>query len=182
MGLSGRREHCRWCGAELPEDTRFCPRCGREWHAPGSRRPGSAKRRSDRRPKPLRLDSGDLDVERLQPAPGQEPIGSWANIRAILRHDPLFGAVIVMLAASAAWQVVRGSWTGAILAAAMLWGLVTFRWWGYLVVMIGAVMGLIFGIVLVAIARGSLHWALLLPVAINAFVVVVLFRRRDRFD
>ena len=182
MEFSGRREHCRWCGIELPEGARSCPRCGREWRAPGERRSGKGQAPTGRRRTPVRLDPDGLDVEPLPRAPGQEPLGSWANIRAIMRYDPLFGAVIVMLAASAVWQVVSGSWTGAILAAAMFWGLVTFRWWGYLVVMIGAGMGLAFGIIGVAITRAALHWAVLLPVAINAFVIVVLFTRRDRFD
>lgn len=181
MEFSGRPEHCRWCGSELPQGARSCPRCGREWRALGERRPGRG-RLPERRRTPLRLDGDGLNVEPLPRAPGQEPLGSWDSVRAILRHDPLFGAVIVMLAGSAVWQLVMGSWTGAILAAAMFWGLVTFRWWGYLVVMIGAGMGLVFGIIRVALTGAALHWAVWLPTAIYAFVIVVLYTRRDRFD
>jgi len=122
-----------------------------------------------------------MSVEPLPPTPGQEPIGSWANITAIMRYDPLFGAVLGLLALNALLQAVMQAWFSAVIAAAMLWGIVTFRSWGYWIVMVGAGLGVVGGVAMLAFAEGGRHWRALAPVAINAFVLIVLYTRRDRF-
>lgn len=92
------------------------------------------------------VDDGSLRVEPLPPAPGQEPFGSWANIRMILRYDPLFGTVLVLLALEMLLQVLTQWWYGAIISGVTLWGMVTFRWWGYVLAMMGGGLGVAGGL------------------------------------
>ena len=119
-------------------------------------------------------------MEPLPVAPGQEPFGSWDNFKAILRADPWFGALLVLLALEVLLQFLTTNWFGAALGGAMFWGVLTFRWWGWLVVVLGAGLGLLGGVVTLATAGIGLFS--LAITAVNAFVVIVMYRRRDRFD
>jgi len=129
----------------------------------------------------LRPDNVSMKVRPLAPAPGQEPFGSWANIKVIMRHDPLFGALLVLMALNVVGGLVGQSWFRAGIGGLMLWGILTFRWWGYWLAMLLAVVGLV-GLVVIMAAAGIAGLVLLIPVAINAFVITVLYRRRDCFD
>lgn len=143
---------CRWCGMMAPAEAKRCGHCGRALEAPArplrrSQRNNSGWRKvSGRRMMPHVVDDGSLRVEPLPPAPGQEPFGSWANIRMILRYDPLFGTVLVLLALEMLLQVLTQWWYGAIISGVTLWGMVTFRWWGYVLAMMGGGLGVAGGL------------------------------------
>ena len=169
-----------------PAEAKRCGHCGRALEAPArplrrSQRKNSGWRKvSGRRMMPHVVDDGSLRVEPLPPAPGQEPFGSWANIKMVLRYDPLFGGVLVLLALTVVLLFLTQRWFGVMLAAATVWGLVTFRWWGYWMAMAGAGMSL--GLGLLMLGGGASSAVSLVPLAINGFVLIVLFTRRDRFD
>jgi hypothetical protein len=93
--------------------------------------------------------------------------------------------MLALMALVVAVNLLTASWFSAFISGAVLWGIITFRWWGYLLAMVGAGIGaFIAAMILVAFLRaggGGASWALL-PLAIDCFVLVVLYTRRDRFD
>jgi hypothetical protein len=171
----------------VPAEAKRCRHCGRamEGAAPprrrGRREQSGWRKVSGRWMRPHVVNDGSsLRVEPLPPALGQEPFGSWANIKMILRYDPVFGAVLVLLALNVVLLLLTQRWFGMVLAAAMVWGLVTFRSWGYWLAIAGVGMNLVLGLLM--LAGGTSSALSLIPLAINGFVLVVLFTRRDRFD
>jgi len=181
---------CVACGKPIPGDLDKCPECGRVRIRPRPGPPGGA---GERRAAPLPPTTGRRRSERhrmepVQPAPGQEEPGSWAYIKGIKRADKVFGALLVLMALETLGELARGRWFGALVSAIILWGVLTLRWWGYLVAMALSAMSLaIMVMLLVALsirdpghaAAGSL--VLLLPMAIAGFVLFVLFTRREHF-
>jgi len=118
----------------------------------------------------------------LPPARGQEAFGSWANIIVTARADPLFGVLLGLISANVLLQLLGQSWLGTAVAGAILWGVVTFRWWGYVLGMFGAGIGVLLGLAFAIGARGEGSLSAIILVAINGFALVVLYTRRDRFD
>jgi len=169
-----------------PAEAKRCGHCGRPMEAaappprPTQRGRSGWRKVSGRRMRPYVVDDASLRVEPLPPAPGQEPFGSWANIKMVLRYDPLFGGVLVLMALTVVLLFLTQRWFGVMLAAATVWGLVTFRWWGYWLAMGSAGMNLVVGLLI--LAGGASSAVSLIPLAINGFVLIVLFTRRDRFD
>jgi hypothetical protein len=175
----------------MPAAARRCPYCARTLAASGPGTPQSAHgpqteersltsrpSREHRRKAPPRADGNDPPPERLAPALGQETPGSWANIKVILRHDPLLAIVLAILAASAVLQFAAQAWLGAVTSALILWGIVTFRWWGYWFAMFCGAMGFLGAVI--AMFGGGVGG--LVALAMNGFVLGVLYSRRDCFD
>ncbi len=177
---------CRWCGAKAPEGAEVCPVCRRPV-VRGELRPLDAGETGGQvaappRPigPPIPRRETPRDEEPLAPAPGQEEFGSWANIRQIFRTDKMFGALLVLRALGIVIDIVTGAWTGAIIGGIVLWGVVTFRWWGYLIAMLGAGSGVFYGVLFMF--SGGLGVTSLIGLAVNAFVLWVLYSRKDFFD
>jgi hypothetical protein len=99
-----------------------------------------------------------------------------------MRYDPLFGALLVLMAADVLLRLLSGAGLSAIIPALMLWGIVTFRWWAWWLVTIGAALGLVVGVIMLAATDGAGQLVLLIGLATNGFVLIVLYARRDRFD
>jgi hypothetical protein len=157
-------EKCKWCGEEVPRGADRCPACGRPAALPG----------------PL-----DLQEDRPQVAFGQQPFGSWASIKEIAHGDKLFTAVLLLMALDVAVAALGGGSVSVLLAIARLWGVLTFRWWGYWLAMIGAGLGALLWlpIFLAAASTGGATGALwILPFLFDCFVLYVLHTRRDSFD
>ena len=157
-------DRCKWCGEALPPRADRCPLC---------RRPASAG------PDPA-LDDGPP-----APAAGQEPFGSWANIKQTIAADKAFGAVVILLALQVALSLLTGSLYGLVTSGIVLWGLLTFRWWGLLLACVGAGLALLsaIGPFLIALSKGGGYIVGYgLPIAINAYILVVLLTRREHFD
>jgi hypothetical protein len=124
----------------------------------------------------------------VTPAPGQEVPGSWAYIKGIMRADKVFAALLVLMGLETLLNLGRGSITGALISGAILWGVLTLQWWGYLlamglsivylVVMVGAVLAAFFLRPAAALLGGVI---LLAPIAVTVFVIVVLYTRRQHF-
>ena len=180
---------CPTCGRPLPAGVAACPGCGQSESQDELRPLGGGD--SPGRPAPSpRLPSpppsGVPAFEPLPPDPGQEPFGTWANIKHTARLDPVFGALLGLLALAVLVNAASGDMFGVLLWAVILWGVVTFRWWGYLLAMLvaGVAVAVELIFLLVALSRGVLA---LLPLvgfglAASLFTLIVLYTRRDRFD
>ena len=140
----------------------------------------------------LRLEDMDqrYRVEPMAPAPGQEPETSWAYIRGIARADRLFAAVLVILALQVLVAFMAGSIFGAVIGGLILWGVLSLRWWGYWLALLGALVGLLMstawaGIgMAAAVGTGTVGLGLIyfaLSAATNLFIALVLFTRRQHF-
>jgi hypothetical protein len=66
----------------------------------------------------------------------------------------------------------------------VLWGVITFQWWGYWMAVAGAGLTtlLLAGVFVGSLTIGQPLWWVLLPLAIYAFVLWVLYTRREHFD
>jgi len=141
-----------------------------------------------------RVPPGRLDlryqVEPLEPAPGQEPETSWKYIKAVARADKLFTAVLAFLALQVLLAFLRVDILGLILSALILSGVLSFRWWGYWLALIGALLGLLVSLSYIglgmvsAIQSGTVGLGLILftvSAAVNLFIALVLFTRRQHF-
>jgi hypothetical protein len=125
-------------------------------------------------------------AEPLPPAPGQESFSSFAYLKSVMRGDPLFFALLVLLGLNVLLPLLAGWILLAVLPLIVFWGIYTFRWWGYLIAMIGVGFGLFWLLVAVVASagpgRGIDLASLLLSLGFYLFVFVVLYRRRDYFD
>jgi hypothetical protein len=156
-------EKCKWCGEEVPRGADRCPACGRPAALPG----------------PL-----DIHENPPQIAFGQQPFGSWASIKEIAKGDKLFTAVLLLMALDVCTAGFGGAFS-VVLALIKLWGVLTFRWWGYWLAIIGSALGALLWLptFFAAAATGGLTGALfLLPFLSNCLVIGVLYTRRDSFD
>ena len=156
---------------------------------------GEAGREQGQPPTPRRrLRLEDMDqryrVEPMERAPGQEPETSWAYIRGIARADKLFAAVLVILALKVLSSFVMFSVIGIFLSGAILWGVLSLQWWGYLLAIIFSLLDLLFALLVVAggmtsaIQSGMIDLMLIgaaWRMLANMFVVLVLFTRRQHF-
>jgi len=193
---------CKWCGEKLPEGAEVCPLCRRPTATGQLRSLGTADQSSTQPPAPqARQWSHPREREPVAPAPGQEDFGSWANIRQIMRGDKLLGVVLGMMALQVLLALLAHRWISLAISGLVLWGLVTFRWWGFWIAVIGAGFGALGGLMLMlggavaimggatalfdasATVLGSAAGALgLILLAINGFVLWVLWARKDMFD
>lgn len=184
-----RAPTCAACGRPMPAQADRCPACGRG-RAEAELRPlGGSPGTPTRRPPRLPASAADLyRAEPVTPAPGQEVPGSWAYIKGIMRADKVFAALLVLMGLETLLNLGRGSITGALISGAILWGVLTLQWWGYLlamglsivylVVMVGAVLAAFFLRPAAALLGGVI---LLAPIAVTVFVIVVLYTRRQHF-
>ncbi len=126
------------------------------------------------------------EVEPLPPAPGEEPFGTWESVKTIARQDPAYGALLGLGALGLLANLLSGNLFGVVLVLAVLWGLITFRWWGYLLAMFGAVVGGMLQLwgLLIILRKGAIGGAVSVAFAlgVSVFTVAVLYTRRDRFD
>jgi hypothetical protein len=140
----------------------------------------------------LRLEDMDqrYRVEPMERAPGQEPETSWTYIRGVARADRLFAAVLVILALKVLSSFMIFSIVGMVLSGAILWGVLSFQWWGYWLAIIFSLLDLLFGLSMLgsgmatATQTGMIDLMLIgavWRVVANMFVVVVLFARRRHF-
>jgi len=90
------------------------------------------------------------------------------------------------MAVSALASLLRGDFISAMIQGAILWGVLTFQWWGYFIALALAALSVVagVGIVAVAIAGGAGLTATVVfgpTVVVGVFTVIVLLRRRDSF-
>jgi hypothetical protein len=184
---------CKWCGEKLAEGAEQCPLCKRPvagslrpiGDAAGSRPSPGIANPSRSAPPPTPRWERPRDREPVAPAPGQEEFGSWASIRHIFRADKVFASLLVLLSLGVFFNVLGQNWFGVILGGAVLWGIVTFQWWGFWLAIIGAGLGALMSLVMfIALAAAGTGFAVFAAPSflIDAFVLIVLLTRRDRFD
>ncbi|MFB3883014.1 MAG: hypothetical protein ACE149_17240 [Armatimonadota bacterium] len=167
----------------------------------GLRPLGTADQVAPHRPAPpVPQLSRPREPEPVIPAPGQEDFGSLANIRQIMRGDKLFAAVLVLKALEVLLALMGHRWVSLAISGLVFWGIVTFRWWGFWIAVIGAAFGAMGGLLLMlgsmaimglaavasqasaAVLGGAAGALGLLALAINGFVLWVLWTRKDMFD
>jgi len=102
-----------------------------------------------------------------------------ASFISIVRQDPIFGALLILLALGVVSNVLSGDLLGMIITAVIFWGIVTFRWWGYWLAMVLTGLGLAFSLPLLL---GGPSAGALIAVGIQVFTLAVLYTHRDRFD
>jgi hypothetical protein len=92
--------------------------------------------------------------------------------------------VIALLVLGLLSELAQGSLTGVIFVAVILWGILSFVWWPYLLVMFCAGVGLILGaaITVAGILAGSFKLYAAILLGLNAFVLAVLYSRPHHFD
>jgi len=187
---------CAWCRKMMPEGAEACPHCRRAVTTDGLRPLGEGGEPEAETPekgweKPPATIEEKHRVERLPPAEGQEPAGSWAQIRGIARADKVFAAMLAILAFQVLMAFLGASILGAILGGVILWGVLSFRWWGYWLALLGALFGLLGSVSFMglgmasAIQSGTIGLGLIYSAtsaATNLFIALVLFTRRQHFD
>jgi len=178
---------CPVCGKPVPTQASACPDCTPGQEEDELRPLGGPPPRQIPKPSLPPPAPRPADTEPLPPAPGQEPFGTLANIKAIVRADPIFGCLLFLMALNVLANALSGSVLGILISAAMLWGVLTFQWWGYLIAMVSVGLSLFGNVVSLVrlLARsatfGGLAWVLLF-LAIDVFVLIVLYTRRQHFD
>ena len=126
--------------------------------------------------------------EEPSPAPGQELPGSWPYVKAIMAAEKLFAALLIIMALEALCLFALGEFAGAAVAAAILWGVLTLQWWGYVLavglsaVFVG-VMVIMLGVTALVNAKAGLAGAVAfaVPIAVGIFALAVLYTRRQHF-
>lgn len=175
---------CRWCGTAWKEGEALCPRCRRPVPDSDLRTldgitpegmvaaPPRPPVEAPHRPPPPKDDP-------LPPVPGQEEFGSWASLRHIFREDKLFAVLLVLMALEMVLAFANGNNFGGSLVLILLWGIVTFTWWGYWIAMISAGLAVFQGLLFLLPGAGIFALLFIVP---NAFVLWVLYQRREMFD
>lgn len=97
-------------------------------------------------------------------------------------RDPLFAVVLVILAVAVGGALAVGKdWSGAVVSAVLLWGIVRLRQWAlWATVVLGGLQVLYLLTVLPDVLRGSALVSLI-PIPINVFALLVLLTRREHF-
>ncbi len=188
------QSECKWCGEKLAEGAEQCPLCRRP--VAGDLRPvGDAVGVPPRTgaPPPTRGAPSSRppwerprEQEPVKIAAGQGPFGSLIAVVHVMRGDALFAVVLVLLALNVVGKLLTGRWLDAVIAGAILWGIITFRRWGYLVAMFLNGLALLLGpfavVFVLALGGGVAAVGLLLSgLGVHAFCVAVLYARRDHF-
>ncbi len=198
----GEREtpvvRCAWCRKMMPEGAEACPHCRRavrtdelrplgEGAEPAAEEGAGGKRWE----KPPATIAEEHRIRRAPPAEGQEPAGSWAQIRGIAQADKVFAAMLAILALQVLMAFLSASILGALLGGLILWGVLSFQWWGYWLALLGALFGLLASVssmgmgMASAIQSGTIELGLIyfaMPAATNLFIALALFTRRQHFD
>jgi len=179
----GPTSECPRCRQLLPAEEARCPHCGTLTRTDELTPLGGPPSPPPPPPAPSQRWSPAEERERLnkigpvERAPGQEAPGSWGYLKFIVKQDPLFAVVLGLLALDVLVSLSAGSVIGAILPAAVLWGVYTFCDWGFWLAMIGAGFGLLMAVLSLAQQPvTALVWG-----AVFLFVIVVLYRRRELF-
>ncbi len=151
-------------------------------------------------PPPPASQSADsrYKVEPLPPAPGQAPTdwsamrraASWAHLKELAREDPLFGALLVALAAQGLLIVILQPRLWSMLGAVgLVWAVASLRRWAYYAALMLSSL-LAFGHVLLlysayatydGIEAGGLVYYLGM-IAVNGFIALALLARREYFE
>ena len=126
------------------------------------------------------------EPEPLPRPPDQEDARSWRYVSSLARADPALAVLLALMAISALASLLREDLVSAMVQGAILWGVLTFQWWGYYIALALAALSVVagVGIVAVAIAGGAGLAALFTlgpTLAVGVFAIVVLLRRRDSF-
>ncbi len=176
-----RHQTCTKCGYTLSPSDTACPRCGlavppqlTPLGGPGAPTPPSTS-------PPQKLPHEELeDLYRApvaEQAPGQDPPGSLGYIKHIAKHDPLLAAVMGVLALDALISLGAGGVFGAIIPAAVFWGVYTFQLWGYWV----AIVGLVLNVVQACLVLRDSSLIGVIGITVSVFCLAVLAWRREYF-
>ena len=189
---------CQHCGRWLPTGREHCQHCGEPQHEVELRPLGGAP--APPRPSTPEAGTGGQDLasqagkreipaepESLPLPPDQEDARSWRYVSGLARADPALAALLALMAIAALASLLRLDLLGAIVGGAILWGVLTFQWWGYFIALAFAAISVLGCVAVIAlgIVKGAGLAALFTlgpTLAVGIFAIVVLLRRRDRFD
>ena len=178
------REHCQHC-EEPQQEVALRPLGGAaapprpSTPAAGTDGQGLASQAGGREP--------PVEPEPVPLPPDQEDARSWRYVSGLARADPALALLLALMAIAALASLLRRDLFGAIVGGAILWGVLTFQWWGYFIALAFAAISVLGCVAVIAlgIVRGVGLAALFTlgpTLAVGVFAIVVLLRRRDRFD
>ena len=188
---------CRWCAGELPAGATICPRCQRKQDA--DLRPLRGAEASSAPPSDGRAVRGPLPVppvreqtsERasatLPPSSDRERVGYWGVLVGHIRSDPLFALLLAGVVTAAASLFISGHPFLGTLVCVVLWGLLTFQYLVYAIVVTlwGGGLLLVGLDRVVLLATGVSGPIVMLGDVITlgwqAFILVVLLKRRHYY-
>lgn len=153
--------------------------------APGQPDASGSAESPDRRQRP------SYTVEPLAPAPGQDNPLTWAYLRLLAKEDPAYSFVLALAALSVLMSFVNFNIIGLIFSIAVFWGLLSFQWWGYLIAMFGALLGVLAALGMLgltmagAASSGTLNLAAFISALFHSIaypaIALILYRRRSYF-
>ncbi len=194
---TGPPKPCRVCGREIPQQAQTCAHCGqaqapREAGAEGGLRPldGGPEGPSGRRPPPppSRAPSSPPPTryrapgERSEPSAGQPRRGDvtlWQFVQDQWQTDRWFAVLLGLVALNAVLALLQGNLFGVIVSGIVLWGLLTYNFWIYALMLLSVGFSTISGGLM--FLSGSLPLAALPGLAVNAFIFGVLVSRHEHY-
>jgi len=176
---------CRACGRPMAPHMHTCPHCGAQQSPPrepgGELRPlGGAPARPAGPPPPPPPPRPTSRPVRDEPAPAAPAGGSvWDFARAHWKDDRWYAVLLALMVLQAALALITFNLLGLIIAGLLLWGLLTYNYWVFLIMVVVVGLGVFQGGLL--LVTGQLELAMLPTLAVNIFIFAVLLARRDQF-
>jgi hypothetical protein len=120
--------------------------------------------------------------ETVQPPGGQArrgDAGLWEFVQDQWKADRWFAVLLGLIALSAGLSLLTGNLFGVIVSGIVLWGLLTYNYWVYIIVVIGVGISVVSGGLSLVTGQASVGSLPLL--AVNTFMLVVLLNRREQY-
>ncbi len=188
---------CRSCGRELSAATQTCPHCGevqaqQECLARGDGLGplgGGPVTTSPRTPHPRAVapvrppSAGPTRTGRsgaAEPPRRPEVSGFLEYAKEQIRSDPWFALLMAALALGGLHAFVTGQFFVAVIACIVFWGLLTFQYWIYIIVVILCGLSVVGGAISLLTA-GPASFSDLLTLAWQIIVLAVLLNRSDLY-
>jgi hypothetical protein len=95
------------------------------------------------------------------------------------KTDRWFAVLLGLIALKALFALLQGNLFGVIVSGIVLWGLLTYSFWIYVLMLLGVGFSTIGGGLM--LLTGSLPLAALPQFAVDAFIFVTLLRRHEQY-
>jgi hypothetical protein len=100
-------------------------------------------------------------------------------VREQWKEDPWFAGLLGLIALGAVMSLLTASWFNLCANLVVLWGLLTYNYWVYIIVVVLVGLSVLQGGLVLITAQTSL--AGLFGLAVQTFIFVVLLRRYDHY-
>ncbi len=103
----------------------------------------------------------------------------WEFVQDQWKTDRWFAVLLGLIALKALFALLQGNLFGVIISGIVLWGLLTYSFWIYILMLLGVGFSTIGGGLM--LLTGSLPLAALPQFAVDAFIFVTLLRRHEQY-